>query len=126
MREAIGILLVATLLLGGCQESREASENGGPTASGPAIPSVDALSLHYLPGRHRITLWHCGIEPTSFAGGRWYVPEPPFDETNVGPFLDGEMKLIGLKRAKFTSDDGLREVVFVPLRGKWNPPGGCA
>lgn len=100
------LALMATLALVGC------ADQASPSAEPPNDNTASA---------HEITLWHCGIEPTSFDGERWYVPDPPFDETNKGQSLEGMMTRVSDDEALFEADSGER-VEFVPLVGEWDKP----
>lgn len=71
--------------------------------------------------RHAISLFHCGIEPTNFDGDRWYVENPPFDETNKGPSLEGKMTRLSPDKAVFETDSG-ETVEFTQLVGEWDRP----
>ncbi len=86
---------------------------------------TDRMPLGQVDADHRITTWHCGINPTTFAGRTWEVPWPtPFDGTNAPrPFNDpppgeaftghGSMELVAEDRAVYTDDGGVR-LTFLP------------
>lgn len=87
--------------------------------------ATDKIPVGHVDSDHAITTWHCGINPTTFAGRRWEVPWPtPFDGTNAPrPFNDpppgeaftghGSMELVAEDRAIYTDDGGV-QVTFLP------------
>lgn len=123
----VGIAMAAVLLaLTSCATGDETSlARSEPTTSAESrTPAPDPPSLdegHVTAGSHRITLWHCGIEPTTFVGRRWIADPVPFDATHKGWALKGTMRLVNEKRAEFVNEDG-EKVRFVPLEGEWKPP----
>lgn len=102
MRYLLGLIVLVMLV----------SCGGGGSSASPMEPEGD---------RHTISLWHCGIDPTSFDGDRWYVPDPPFDETNKGASLEGTMTRVSAEKAVFEAESGER-VEFMPLVGEWEKP----
>ncbi len=66
---------------------------------------------------HEVTLYHCGVLPTTFLGERWEVPEEavPFDGTNApAEFVGtGVMGLLTREQAVYRDDSGIK-IAFVP------------
>jgi hypothetical protein len=86
-----------------------------PPESSPA-PLVDE--------EHRLAPYHCGIEPTEFAGDTWVADPVPFDGTNAPPDATvGTMTELqpDEDEARYVGSDGT-VVRFVRLEGEWEPP----
>jgi hypothetical protein len=89
------------------------------------LRATDEAPVGLVDPDHEITLWHCGIDATGFAGRRWEAAwPPPFDGTNAPfPFNEpkggktftgrGSIELVAADRAVYTDDGGVT-VTFRP------------
>lgn len=103
------------------------------------LVSAGEAPVGFVDPDQEITLWHCGIDPTRFAGLRWDTAwPPPFDATNAPSAYrepknaetftgHGTMELVAADEAVYTDDGGV-VLAFRPAgtRGHGTPVGfGC-
>lgn len=85
---------------------------------------ADAAAAEPPPGTAEVALWHCGIEPITYEGRTWEVPdgEEPFDGTNAPASFAGrgEVERVGPDELRYTDESGM-ELRFVPDDGVERP-----